>query len=110
MSNNFLSQLPLEELKLISFCPICNEHHKLVEAKILEEKDNNYLIYLKCKKCQSSIITLATHNGMGINSVGLVVDLTVEDVLKFKDFPVINSDDVILTYQFLEEKQIVNKN
>ncbi|MBI4652976.1 hypothetical protein HY750_01875 [Candidatus Kuenenbacteria bacterium] len=102
---NFLNQLPLDGLKMISFCPICNEHHKLIEAKILEEKNNNHLIYLKCKKCNSSIVSLVAADGFGINSVGLVVDLTAEDVLKFKNSPVINSDDVILTHQFLEESK-----
>jgi hypothetical protein len=44
---------------------------------------------------------------MGINSIGLVTDLTAEDVLKFKNYPAISSDDVILIHQFLEEKQIL---
>jgi transcription elongation factor Elf1 len=105
--SNFLNQLPLDGLKIISFCPICNEHHKLIEAKILEEKDRNHLIYLKCKKCNSSIVSLVTSDGMGINSIGLVTDLTAEDVLKFKNYPAISSDDVILIHQFLEEKQIL---
>ncbi|MEK7166852.1 MAG: hypothetical protein AAB732_00325 [Patescibacteria group bacterium] len=103
MSENFLNQIPLEGLKLIAFCPICNEHHKLVEGKILKAKDNNHLIYLKCKKCYSSIVSLVFADGLGINSVGLVVDLTEEDVLKFKDSSVITNDDVISTYQFFNQ-------
>ncbi|PKL72736.1 hypothetical protein CVV26_00550 [Candidatus Kuenenbacteria bacterium HGW-Kuenenbacteria-1] len=108
MSNNFLNQISLEVLKKISFCPICNEHHKLIEVKILEEKGNKHLIYSKCKKCYSSIVSLVTTDNLGVNSVGLVTDLIESDVLKFKNSSIVNNDDVILVHQSFFQKNQQN--
>lgn len=104
------SYLPNEGLKLISYCPLCNARYSTMSAKILEEKEGAHLIHLECRNCGSSIVALIFTGGMGISSVGLVTDLTSEDVIKFKNAQDINSDDVIALHEFLgEEKKLVKE-
>ncbi len=109
MFNDFLDQISLDGVKLVTFCPICDEHHKNIDAKILEERGNNYLVYLKCKKCNSSIVSLIANSGAGVNSINMIVDLVEDEVLKFKDFKAINSDDVIAVHQFLNQESGMQK-
>ena len=44
-------------------------------------------------------------NQTGVSSVGLITDLTFEDVVRFRHKSKITVDDVILTHQFLAAGQ-----
>lgn len=94
-----------DDLKIIPCCPICESPYHNLEMKILEEKEDGYLVYIKCQKCLNSILTFVTNNGSGINSVSLITDLSTADVIKFKEIDSISSDDVIEVHQILESEE-----
>ena len=48
-------------------------------------------------------------NQMGISSVGLVTDLTYEDVVRFKDCKEITADDILEVYHLFREKTSIEK-
>lgn len=87
--------LPNEGLRLISYCPLCNTHYNPMSAKVIEEQEDAHLIHIECRKCSSSIVALVLTGGLGISSVGLVTDLTSDDVLRFKNAQSVSTDDVI---------------
>lgn len=93
--------VPNEGLKLIAYCPLCNTQYNPLMAKILEERDEAHLIHIECRKCGSSIVALVLSGGLGVSSVGLVTDLTSDDVIKFKDTRDVSSDDVIELHELL---------
>lgn len=94
-----------EGLKLISYCPVCRNRYEQVEAKILEERDESYLIHLKCRRCGSSVVALVMTSVLGITSIGLVTDLASEEVIKFKETAKIEADEVIAVHQLLATDQ-----
>lgn len=102
---------PPEGLRLISYCPICSTHYNPFNAQILEERDDAHLIHVECRKCGSSIIALVLTGGIGISSVGLVTDLTGEEVLKFRKSDVIASDDVLDAHEqlFVTDRNILSE-
>ena len=99
--------LPNEGLKLISYCPLCNMQYNPLSAKILDERDDAHLVHVECRRCGSLIVALVLTGGIGISSVGLVTDLTSDDVLKFKDVGSVQMDDVIELHSLLEEDQLL---
>lgn len=101
MANNGYNSSPLDNLKLISYCPLCNTHYNPSEAKILEQRDGAHLIHVECGNCRSSIVAVVITGGIGISSVGLVTDLTSDDVLHFKNRDSLSEDDVIDAYRLL---------
>ncbi len=103
-SNSMPSDFPIEGLRLITTCPICNTQYKSVSAKIVEEREGAHLIHIKCKNCGSSIVALVLVGGLGVSSVGLICDLTPEDVFKFKDSKVVDTDDVIAIHELLNKQ------
>lgn len=103
------SSSPLDNLRLISYCPLCNAHYNPAEAKILEQKEGAHLIHVECGACHSSIVAVVIMGGIGISSVGLITDLTSQDVLRFKNSNPINEDDVIEAYRALSEEQSLAK-
>lgn len=92
---------------IIARCPVCNLKYDPVEARILEEKQNVHLAYIKCYNCQAAILALIMNNGMGITSVGLITDLSADEVIKFKSKSTINSNDVIEIHQLLEKQKVL---
>lgn len=96
-----------ESLKTISNCPVCNNRYNPVEARILIEKDDAHLIYIKCRNCQTAVLAVILANNLGISSVGLVTDLSSDDILRLQKAKPISSDQVIEMHQFLTKEKVL---
>ena len=106
--SNFLED-NLENLKIISRCPVCNAKYNTTEIRVLDEKENSYLVYIQCRRCQSSVLAVILANQLGISSVGLVTDLIGEDVIKFKDQVGVTCDDAIYIHEQLKIRNIIKE-
>lgn len=84
-------------------CPLCGARYTSYDAKIVSEKEGAYLLHTNCSQCGSSVVVTLVANQLGISSVGLVTDLTFEDVVKFKDEERIEDNELLEAYNFLEE-------
>ncbi len=88
-----------EGLKLISRCPLCTEQYRPFQASIVEEKEDAQLLHIQCHKCHCNMVALIVSGHMGLTSVGLITDLTSDDVERFKDSPAISQDQVLAAYK-----------
>lgn len=75
-----------------------------MEAKILEQRDAVHLIHVQCRRCFSSIIVLVSANHTGMMSVGMVTDLSAEDVLRFRGSERVTCDDVLNFHELMEQQ------
>ncbi len=91
-----------EGLRLISKCPLCSEQYQPFQASIIEEKSEAQLVHIQCRKCQSSIVALIVNGQLGLTSVGLITDLSSEDVETFKDASAITEEDVFAAFHELQ--------
>ena len=91
---------------LITHCPVCNLRYDPLEARILEEGDSAHLVYISCRDCRSAILAVIVANNLGISSLGLITDMSLDDVLNFKSKKPINVDDVIEVHQFLSKERV----
>lgn len=88
-------------LRLISYCPLCEASYNPLRARVLDERDEAHLVHIQCSQCGSSIVALIMSSALGITSVGLVTDLTGDDVLRFKDESPLDADEVLQVYELL---------
>lgn len=102
MSTHLGSELWNEGLKLVSFCPVCETRYNPMEARLLGERGEMHFLHVQCRKCQHSILALVLVNQVGASSVGLLTDLSYEDVLRVKMERSISVDDVIAVHEMLE--------
>ena len=109
MNDEFNKNFFDESLKLIAYCPLCNQRYNPLEAKVIDKEENAYLIYVNCRKCHGSIVAVVVSTGFGISSTGLVTDLNSEDLKKFKEAPGVSLNDVIDLHEVLEEKNVTVK-
>lgn len=93
-----------EGLRLISKCPVCSEQYQPFQANIVEEKADAQLVHIQCRKCQSSIVALIVDGHLGLTSVGLITDLSSQDVERFKDAQPLLEEDVFSAYEELKNE------
>ena len=55
-----------------------------------------------CRKCKSRVLVLITSNQNGISSLGLLTDLSSEEVVKFSQSKPVSTDDVLDLYQTIQ--------
>ena len=91
-----------EGLRLISKCPLCDEQYQPFQASIVEEKADAQLVHIKCHRCESAIVALIVNGQLGLTSIGLITDLSSNDVESFKDASPILEEDVLRAYTELK--------
>lgn len=96
----------LDGLKIVSRCPVCQIEHNPIETALLDEAGGSHLIYIKCKNCGSGVVAAITPTGMGVNSIGLVTDLSGYEVTQIKDEPRVSADDVL----FIAAENLAGRN
>lgn len=77
---------------------------------MLDAHEDAHLIYVQCRSCNSSILALVYLEGGSASSVGLVTDLTKEEVMKYRGAEEVSADDVIAVHQLFIETQKSNLN
>lgn len=93
-------------LNIISQCPLCN--NKIIDLNIIEEINNGYLMHSKCSKCGNTILFIATTNELGINVIGMNTDLSMDEIIKFKNSSdYVEIDDAIKIKQSLIKKEFI---
>ena len=84
-----------EGIKAVSYCPICETQTKAADARFLHEQENTHLLHLTCNKCGNAVLALVLLNSVGVSSIGLMTDLSVEDVWKLYRQQAVSADDVL---------------
>jgi len=89
---------------MISYCPSCQTGYGSTSARVLGEKDDSYLLHIRCGNCRNAIIALVMVSSLGVSSVGLVTDLHYDEVDRFKDSKTVTTDDVIEVHHLLQDQ------
>ncbi len=79
-----------------------------MEARVLGKDGETHLLHVQCRKCQNSILALVLVNQVGASSVGLLTDLSYEDVLRFRENRQISVNDVIDVHAMLGKRSITD--
>ncbi len=105
---NHSSKFPLdrdEKMQFVLKCPFCNTSYRAESAEIIDEEDDSLLVYLSCPKCLSSIIAVVNIGSMGVTSLGLVTDMTKDDIIRFKRGKKVSGNDILNIYETLHKKE-----
>lgn len=102
-AKNSLFQIP-------ETCPNCSHRFNRAEASIIGNKGNSILIHITCPKCKISVISSVSLSNAGVMTVGMLTDLSKEDLSMLKEDNAITVDDVIDMHEYIEKKGYVNLN
>lgn len=87
---------------IISRCPLCNAGYRMEDAQMVEATDDSSMVYVECPRCKSSIVAVVAMSGMGMVSLGMVTDMTREDVERFRMAPSVSSNELLEMIQLLK--------
>lgn len=84
-----------DDAGLLTTCPWCHAAYRGVGMKFLIARDNVNLVHVRCARCAGTMLVLVVASSLGVNSLGLLTDLTSEEVLRYHDAPSVTIDDVL---------------
>lgn len=90
-----------ERLKLASYCPICGSQSSRMEIRSLGSAGDTQLLHATCRRCSSKVLALTLVASAASGSVGLVTDLSADDVLRAAGNPPLTEDDVLRAHALL---------
>lgn len=100
-NSKLLGQLQ-EGLKLMRQCPVCEKDYQTDHVYILEEYGGSHLIHMTCPHCQSAVLALVMISPIGMSSIGMMTDLSMDDALRVRDREPIADDDILTLHTALE--------
>jgi len=83
-------------------CPVCKHQFDFKRLNILFENQGGTLLYITCQNCHSSTLASVMVGQNGVNFSGIVTDLSITDVFKFKDADPISSEYIMDLHSELE--------
>ncbi|MEK7105214.1 MAG: hypothetical protein AAB865_00815 [Patescibacteria group bacterium] len=93
-------------LRIVSYCPLCESEFNPMEARVLDEDGETHLLHVRCKNCANAMLALVLVTKAGVSSVGLVTDLSYEDVVQFRSSAKVSVDDVLSIHGILEQGKL----
>lgn len=89
------------DLRVLTACPFCNTSYSIRAARVLAQKDDGHVVHIECRNCGGSIVALILAGGIGVQSVGVVTDLTREEVEKYSRQSAVKGDDVLAMHELM---------
>jgi len=83
------------DLRVLTACPFCHTSYSIRAARVLAQKDDGHVVHIECRSCGGSIVALILAGGLGIQSVGVVTDLTRGEVEKYSQHQPVSVDDIV---------------
>ena len=95
-----------DNMQFVSKCPFCSAEYDLNGAQVIGEEEDSTVVHVTCSDCESSIVAVVAMTGLGIASLGLVTDMTVEDTKRFfMKGQGISSDELLSMYELMNKNE-----
>jgi len=95
-----------DNMQFVSKCPFCSAEYDLNGAQVIGEEEDSTVVHVTCSECESSIVAVVAMTGLGIASLGLVTDMTVEDTKRFfMKGHGISSDELLSMYELMHKNE-----
>lgn len=72
------------------------------------KNDNATLVHLTCHKCKSYFVAMVLVMGQGVSSVGMVTDLSYEDVRRLYRLGPLTTDEIIDAHELLQKNLFIH--
>ena len=96
-----------QSLKMISKCPVCGCKYDTKTAKLFLKKSTAQLVHITCNKCEGYFVAMVMTFGHGISTVGMVTDLSFDDMKRMNHEQALEIDDVIVGHQMINNSDFI---
>ncbi len=89
------------QFKVMRECPVCTTVFENEHIKTVETTEGSQILHTTCSACQNSLIFFIGSTQLGLGLIGMMSDLTYEDIIRFRPKEAISEDTIIECYQAL---------
>jgi hypothetical protein len=94
-----------EQSDMIGDCPICEKNFRPEDVTTIKEQEEITLLHASCSQCQSAVVIGVVGSDLGVaTSIGMLTDLSKEDIKRFTSTDKVSADDVLDFHKFLKEQ------
>lgn len=94
---------PVERLKPLIHCPVCQKKYDPARVTLLSEDDRNTVLHLDCRECGASSLVFVSIGAMGVVSLGMLTDLDSDEARHFHGQQPVSADDALSLHRFLSD-------
>ncbi|PIT87289.1 MAG: hypothetical protein COU31_03690 [Candidatus Magasanikbacteria bacterium CG10_big_fil_rev_8_21_14_0_10_40_10] len=92
-----------KSLKLLDQCPICGQNYSSKTIKLFLEEKNAHLVHITCSACHSYFVAIILEMGRGISTLGMITDLSYDDLARLRHKQPIGLDESLEACQYIEK-------
>jgi uncharacterized Zn finger protein len=96
-----------EELRIITACPMCMAAYHPLASRVIAQRGEHHLLYLECRQCGSAVVAFITADAGGVDSIGMLTDLTSDELLEIGHLPTITADDALDLHQWFNQSDTI---
>lgn len=104
MKRSESSQRSMEGLRLVSVCPLCSSKNASTQSHVIDVHEDTSLVHLSCGKCRRKILVQFRMSTVGVQCVGIVTDLSLEDARRLMKDRSVDIDDVLDVHEALNDE------
>lgn len=93
-------------LTLLRQCPICNTAYAAEMFRTIDEHDGANLLHCTCSQCHQSVMALVMTSSTGVSSVGMITDLTAQDITRINRKSSITEDELLSFHSLLNQEHV----
>ena len=101
--------LSSETLRLLSYCPLCEKQHQGVDAHVLGSEGDICVWHIRCRACHHALLAMVLKNKELVSTVGIVTDLSVDDVHRVMNQKSVSLNDVLRAHQAFAKPEYLKK-
>ena len=90
-------------LTLLRQCPICSTAYAAEMFRTIDEQNGANLLHCTCSQCHQSVMALVMTSNTGVSSVGMITDLTVQDITRISRKSSITEDELLSFHSLLNQ-------
>lgn len=94
-------------LELITRCPLCSARYEPVFAKMLKSSPDAHLWHVLCRQCSHAMMIVIQVGEQGVNSVGLITDLSSDDVMKLAMASPVTIEDCLSMHEYVHQHSLI---
>ncbi|KKW37130.1 MAG: hypothetical protein UY81_C0003G0010 [Candidatus Giovannonibacteria bacterium GW2011_GWA2_53_7] len=91
--------LSKETLRLLSFCSLCRTENEHVDVRLMGSEGEIGVWHIRTKTCGHALLAMVLKNKELVSTVGIVTDLSAEDVRRMLCQRSVSLNDVLRTHQ-----------
>lgn len=96
------------DLRVLTACPFCNTNYTVRAAQVIAKKDDAHVVHIACRHCGGSIVALIVAGGVDAQSIGVITDLSPDEVSRFSRDRAIDTDDALAVHELLSNDTTID--